>query len=53
MSHSKQDCDADHRDEPWLWMAQLQNVQSALCLELVPGDDICFAGREVDRCTSS
>jgi hypothetical protein len=30
-SHSKQDCGLYHRNEPWLWMAQLKDVQPSLC----------------------
>jgi hypothetical protein len=31
-------------------MAQLEDMQFALCLELVSCDDVGVAGREVDRC---
>jgi hypothetical protein len=49
-AHSKQDGDADHCYKPWFWMAQLEDMQSALILELVSSDDFNVAGREVDHC---
>jgi hypothetical protein len=49
-SHSNEYCYAYHRDDPRLWVAQLEDVQPALCLELVSGDNVCVAGCEVDCC---
>jgi hypothetical protein len=42
-AHSKQDGDANHRYKPWLLMAQLKDMQSALGLELVSCDDVGVA----------
>jgi hypothetical protein len=49
-AHSNEDGRADHCYEPWLWMAQLKDVQPTLCLELVPCDNVGVAGHEVYRC---